>query len=178
MLRNTVLEARDIWKRYEVSGESSPWVLSGVHLEILEGDFIAILGGPASGKTSLLKVLSFRQAPQKGAVYFEGRLVGRSGSKELEQMTSERVWFVEGPMHGDEIIMDEGTRLAAVLLDEPGVLLYPENDLLEQIYALNRLGVAVVVATRDPEVASRASLIYKLREGKLEKLNGSSDMVE
>ncbi|MCW3490958.1 ATP-binding cassette domain-containing protein [Dethiobacter alkaliphilus] len=166
MLRNTVLEARDIWKG---NGRQS-WVLHGIRLEIMEGDFIAILGGPAAGKTTLLKVLSFRDAPDQGAVYFEGRLVGRTGARELEQMCSERVWFIDGGLHKEKI--QPNGRLAAVLLDEPE----REHELPKQIRDLNRAGVAVVLATRNPEVASLAPLIYKLNDGKLEKLTDGEKM--
>lgn len=179
MLRNVVLEAKNVWKRDSAANGTCPWVLQGANLEIVEGDFISILGAPASGKSVLLKVLSFREAAEQGAVYFEGRLVGRSGASELEHMSSERVWYVDGTIKGNQIKIEAKKRLAAVLLDEPSALLDPDpnNELLQQIHALNSSGVAVVIATQEPAVASRAPVIYKLTNGKLEKLTGPSNRV-
>lgn len=176
MLKNTVLEAKSVWKRYKAASGACPWVLQGANLEIMEGDFISILGGSSSGKSCLLKVLSFHETAEQGAIYFEGRLVGRSGARELEQMSSERVWYVDGSISGNQIKIEARDRLAAVLLDEPSALLDPDpnNELLQQIYALNSSGVAVVIATQEPAVASRAPVIYKLSHGKLEKLTGIS----
>jgi ABC-type lipoprotein export system ATPase subunit len=172
MLRNTVLEAKDIWTKDTVTGSS--WVLQGIRIEILEGDFIAILGGPAAGKSALLKVLSFRESPKQGAVYFEGRLVGRSGAAELEHMCSERVWLLSGSIDGNQINIEAGKRLAAVLIDEPEALLgaEPDQEFLQKIRELSNAGVAVLIATRNPAVASLAPVIYKLNGGKLEKLTG------
>lgn len=172
MLKNSVLEARNIWKGYNAENGALRWVLQGVNLEIMEGDFIAILGGPGAGKSTLLKVLGFRETPERGAVYFEGRLVGRSGSSELEQMRAERVWLIKGSVKGNTIAVDPGQRLTAVLLDDPAGIVEPgpEHAVIDQIQSLTRLGVAVIIATRDPAVAARAGIVYKLSEGNLEKI--------
>ncbi len=176
MLKNTVLEAKAIWKGYNSENGALRWVLQGADLEILEGDFIAILGGPDAGKTALLKVLGFREKPDRGAVYFEGRLVGRSGEQELAYMRDERVWLINGTVRGNRIMVDPGKRLAAVLIDDPAGLLTagPENTVLEQIQQLTNSGVAVVIATREPAVAAQASSIYKLNQGRLDKLTGGA----
>ena len=172
MLKNTVLEAKDSWKGYNAANGALRWVLQGVSLEIMEGDFIAILGGPGAGRSTLLKVLGFRETPERGAVYFEGRLVGRSGANELEQMRAERVWLVNGSIRGNTIAIEPGQRLTAVLLDDPSGIVDPdpEHAVMEVIQSLTRCGVAVIIATKDPAVAARAGIVYKLSEGKLEKI--------
>jgi ABC-type lipoprotein export system ATPase subunit len=177
MLKNTVLEAKDIWKGYNADNGALRWVLQGVNLEIMEGDFIAILGGPGAGKSTLLKVLGFRETAERGAVYFEGRLVGRSGVNELEQMRAERVWLVNGAIKGNTIAIEPNQRLTAVLLDDPAGIVEadPEHTVVDQIHSLTRRGVAVIIATRDPAVAARADAVYKLTEGILEKITGISN---
>jgi ABC-type lipoprotein export system ATPase subunit len=175
MLRNTVLEAINVWKKGTDSDTASLWVLQGVYLEIMEGDFIAILGGPSTGKSALLKVLSFRETPEQGAVYFEGRLVGRS-AKELEQMYNDRVWLLNGAACGSKINAKQQKYPAAILLDEPALLMAKEADakLLEKLISMRRSGVSIVVATKEPAVASLAPVIYKLSGGLLEKLTGKT----
>lgn len=174
MLKNSVLEARDIWKGYNSANGACRWILQGVNLEIMKGDFVAILGGPGAGKTALLKVLGFREPPDRGAIYFEGRLVGRRGPVELEELCAERVWLIDAAVQGNRIVIDPSKRLAAVLVDNPleAVSGGAETLLLEQLHSLAETGVAVIMATREPAIAARAAVIYKLSGGKLEKITG------
>ncbi|MEW5785179.1 MAG: ATP-binding cassette domain-containing protein [Bacillota bacterium] len=173
MLKNSVLEAKDVWKGYNTANGAWRWILQGINLEILEGDFIAILSAPGIGKSALLKVLSFREKVERGAVYFEGRLVGRSGDTELEQMRAERIWLLNGAVKGNKITVDQSRRPAAVLLDDPVDLVGSDSrGALLQIAALISAGVAVVIATSKPVVAARASTIYKLHNGRLDKIAG------
>ncbi len=172
MLKNPVLETKGIWKGYEEANRSYCWILKELNLELMEGEFISILGKPASGKTTLLNILSFLKFPDKGEVYFQGRLVGKSGAEELKHMHNERVWLFEHILTSNQIAVAVEKKLAAVLLDEPtGLLnLEPDNFLLKSVRYLNSCGIAVVTATKDPVTASHATSIYKLSEGKIEKL--------
>lgn len=78
MLKSTVLEAKELWKGYEETKGSYRWVLKKLNLQFLEGEFISILGESGEGKSTLLKILSFNEYPDKGGIYFQGRLVGKS----------------------------------------------------------------------------------------------------
>ena len=177
MLKNPVLEAKGIWKGYEEPNGSYNWVLKGLNLKLLEGDFISILGRPATGKSTLLKIMSFLELPDKGEVYFQGRLVGKSGAEELDQMRRERIWLIENYISADQLTASIGGKLSAMLLDEPNGLLKhkPGNSLFKNIGYLNSRGIAVLAATSDPVAASRAPSIYKLSGGKIVKIAGSTD---
>jgi hypothetical protein len=165
MLKNTVLEARGIWKTDSFSPQGS-WLLQGADLVIMEGDFISLLDDSAAGRSALLGVLSFREKPEKGTVLFEGRVVGRGGPGELEQMRNDRVLLLNGDHQGPGLGITAVKRLAVVLLNEPA----GARALLREIQDLCRRGVAVVLATAEPEAASLASAVYKRSEGKLVRL--------
>lgn len=173
MLKNLVMETKEVWKGYGYANESHRWVLIGVNLKVLEGEFISILGKPDEGKSTLLKILGFLELPDKGAVYFQGRLVGESGAGELEHMHNDRVCLIDRPVSAKQIIMPTEKNLAVVLIDKPDAFIN-HGTLLTNINYLNSCGIAVVLATRKPLLASRATSIYKLSGGKIEKLNGST----
>ena len=157
MLRNIVLEARDTWKAYHKP------VLCGVNLEVAEGDFVAVLGQSAAGKTTLLRILSFREHPDRGQIFFEGRLVGGSGG--LAELAANKVFLAAGEG------LPEAAAAAVIVLDEPGDL--PGGRLaaaMRRLKSLNRTGAAVLVATREPLLAAEARVIYKLSNGRLIKI--------
>lgn len=58
-------------------------ILKDISLSIPKGKLVAIMGGSGCGKTTLLKLLSGQQRPQKGEVLVGGQHVERMGSKEL-----------------------------------------------------------------------------------------------
>ena len=118
--------------------------------------------------------MSFRELPDKGEVYFQGRLIGKSGVEELNEMRSERIWLIEHYVKANQLTVGIGVKLAAVLLDEQ--LKYkPGNLFYKNVCHLNSQGIAVVTATRNPAAASLAPSIYKLSGGKIEKITGSFD---
>jgi tungstate transport system ATP-binding protein len=54
-----------------------PVVLEVAHLEILQGEVVALVGPNGAGKTSLLHLLAFLQAPNRGGMLFCGEAVTR-----------------------------------------------------------------------------------------------------
>jgi len=173
VLRNSVIRAEGIWRGYKQEGHFC-WVLQGLDVDILEGESVAVLGEPGSGKSTLLKVLGFREKPDQGRVFFQDRLPGWDSEEVVVQMQNKRVWLLNN--YNEKSLLDIGDResVGAILLDEPEILFEPKGECTwsGQLHSLNTKGIAVIVATSEPEMASRAGVIYKLKNGKLEKLTG------
>jgi ABC-type lipoprotein export system ATPase subunit len=67
----TLLSLAAVTKRY-ARGYREVEALAGVDLDVEPGDFVAIWGGSRSGKTTLLRVAAGIEAPDAGAVTFDG----------------------------------------------------------------------------------------------------------
>jgi lipopolysaccharide transport system ATP-binding protein len=88
----TVIEIKDVWKRYAIGPEARKyqslrdllsfrrrkkdhiWALSGIDLEIKEGERIGIIGNNGAGKTTLLKLIARITYPTKGMIRLRGRV--------------------------------------------------------------------------------------------------------
>lgn len=73
------LEARDVWFAY--AGES--WALRGAGLAIEPGEFLAIIGQNASGKSTLAKQFNGLLRPVRGQILHDGRPVSERSVGEL-----------------------------------------------------------------------------------------------
>ncbi|HWS43007.1 MAG TPA: ATP-binding cassette domain-containing protein [Pseudoflavonifractor sp.] len=64
-LDETALEARDLWFKYE---KGLPDVVTGLSLTVRKGEFLTLLGGNGTGKTTSLKLLAGLLKPYRGEV--------------------------------------------------------------------------------------------------------------
>lgn len=65
-----VLRAAGVTKSYR-KGKVEVSVLNGVDIEVVEGEFQAIVGASGSGKSTLLHLLATLDQPDSGEIYFE-----------------------------------------------------------------------------------------------------------
>lgn len=75
----TIIKVDRLWYAYP----DGPAVLRGINLCINEGEFLAVMGRNASGKTTLIKHFNGLLKPLKGAVNVDGVDTGRATTAEL-----------------------------------------------------------------------------------------------
>ncbi len=68
------MAAIELSKSYQKGGVAIP-VLTGLSLGVRRGEFLAVVGQSGSGKSTLLHLLGTLDAPDHGAVYFEGERI-------------------------------------------------------------------------------------------------------
>ncbi len=84
---------RDVTKTY-TRGKQQVKVLHGIHLDIPEGDFVALMGPSGSGKTTLLNLIGGLDHPTTGSIEVGGRRIDGLSARELAQWRAEHVGFV------------------------------------------------------------------------------------
>ena len=65
----TVVSARELWFKYD---KDLPDVVKGLSLKLHKGEFLALLGGNGTGKTTTLKLLASLQKPYRGELTIAG----------------------------------------------------------------------------------------------------------
>ena len=75
-----LIEAKDLWYRYS---QGSGWVLRGVSLNIVRGEFIGLIGESGAGKTTLAKHLNGLLKPNRGFVKVLGMDTRRTPTSKI-----------------------------------------------------------------------------------------------
>ncbi|HET7727375.1 MAG TPA: ABC transporter ATP-binding protein [Candidatus Limnocylindrales bacterium] len=89
----TVLEARDLMKRYPLA--SGPVeAVRGVSLQVRAGEFVALMGPSGSGKTTLLQLLGGLDRPSSGEVVLEGERISHLDDDAATRLRRDRTGFV------------------------------------------------------------------------------------
>jgi putative ABC transport system ATP-binding protein len=86
---SSILRAEHISRVYP-DGEVT--ALVDVTLEILRGEYVAIMGPSGSGKSTLLNLLGALDRPSEGEVYFENEAMSRC--PRLDRIRSQKIGFV------------------------------------------------------------------------------------
>jgi NitT/TauT family transport system ATP-binding protein len=73
----TEIALRDVSVAYRSGNEGMKTVLSGIDLEVAEGEFIVLLGETGCGKSTLLRLILGQEFPTSGTVTVDGKPVTR-----------------------------------------------------------------------------------------------------
>ena len=87
------IELRDVHKEYQRDSQKIP-VLSGLTLQVAEGDYVALMGPSGSGKTTLLNLIGGLDQPTSGEIAVGGRRIDQLSSGQLAQWRAHHVGFV------------------------------------------------------------------------------------
>ena len=76
----TVLEARDVWFRYE---KELPDVVRDLNLKVQKGELYCLLGGNGTGKSTTLRLLGRIKKPYRGKLFLNEKELGTYRESEL-----------------------------------------------------------------------------------------------
>ena len=78
--RETLLECKDLWFRYE---KDTPDVVKGLSMKLYPGEFYCLLGGNGTGKSTTLSLLSRLRKPYRGKVLLQGKDIRKYSDEKL-----------------------------------------------------------------------------------------------
>ena len=88
-----IIEAKDVVKKYKV-GQEIITALDGINLEIMQGEFLAILGTSGSGKSTLLNMLSGLERPTKGDIIVGGVRINKVSEKNMAKFRAKEMGLI------------------------------------------------------------------------------------
>ncbi len=78
--RDYVVEAKEVWFRYEKDGRD---IVKDLSLQVPKGELFCILGGNGTGKSTTLSLLSGIHRPYRGKILLKGKEIRKIRDKEL-----------------------------------------------------------------------------------------------
>jgi len=88
-----VLHARGIRKSFQV-GDRKLEVLHGVHMELMRGEVLCLMGSSGAGKSTLLHILALLEQPTEGQVLLDGVDAWALDPIERASIRNRRIGFV------------------------------------------------------------------------------------
>lgn len=89
----TLISLKNIFKIYNVGGEEVR-ALDGIDLDILENEYLAIMGPSGSGKSTLMNMIGCLDTPTSGVYEFEGEMVQVMDDSQLASIRNRKIGFV------------------------------------------------------------------------------------
>ena len=88
-----ILETKDLCKFYG-SGENLVKAVDHVNLQIMQGEYVAIVGKSGSGKSTLLHLLGGLENPTSGEIWIDGQNIENLSEEKLSALRRRKIGFV------------------------------------------------------------------------------------
>ncbi len=88
-----ILKLEEVSKYYEM-GDNVVKALDDINVEIMEGDFVAIMGPSGSGKSTAMNLTGSLDLPTKGRIYLDGQDIKKLEESEIAQVRGKKIGFI------------------------------------------------------------------------------------
>lgn len=93
-MAKTIIQMRNIIKRYYIGQPNELQILNGISLDIHEGEFVSIVGASGSGKSTLMNMIGALDRPTEGEYFLDGTDISRLNDKQLSNIRNQKIGFV------------------------------------------------------------------------------------
>lgn len=93
-MSNIVLEAKHMKKVYNMMTSSEFEALHDINIQVMEGDFVAVMGPSGSGKSTFINNISTIDIPSGGKVYINGKEIRSMGANEIGRFRFQNLGFI------------------------------------------------------------------------------------
>lgn len=93
MKKPTIIKLENVWKIYQM-GEVKVNALQGLNLEILEDEFVAIMGRSGSGKSTAVNMIGCLDVPSRGHIFLDNKDISKLSESDLAQIRGRRIGFI------------------------------------------------------------------------------------
>ena len=91
--REPIVVIRDLYKEFQRDQIKIP-VLMGINLDLLKGEFMALMGPSGAGKSTLLNLIAGLDRPTSGKLHVIDQDLGQSSESALARWRSEHIGFI------------------------------------------------------------------------------------
>ena len=91
--RPTIIATKDLTRVFG-SGDRAVTAVNRVNLEVVSGEFLAVVGRSGSGKTTLLNLLAGLDQPSSGSVQFQGQELTAFSESQLVELRRRHIGFI------------------------------------------------------------------------------------
>jgi putative ABC transport system ATP-binding protein len=114
-----MLSMRDLSRVYRTETVETT-ALDGIHLDVADGEFVAVMGPSGCGKSTLLNVLGMLDSPTSGSYVFNGTEVAGLPEAKLADFRKRNIGFIFQSFNlVDELTVRENVELALLYHDVP-----------------------------------------------------------
>ena len=90
---NKILQVKNVTKNYG-KGESRTAALRGISFDVLEGEFLGIMGDSGSGKTTLLNCIATMTRPTSGEILLNGEAISAFKGARLAKYRGGKIGYL------------------------------------------------------------------------------------
>ena len=147
-----MLEIRKLTKKYT----AGPQALKGVDLSIKEGEIVALIGPSGAGKSTLIRCINRLVEPTSGEILFHGVDVCKLGARALRETRKKIGMIFQEYALVDRLSVMENVlsgRLGSVGFWASARRKFPQEDVEEALFLLERVGLADYVDTRADQLS-------------------------